>query len=151
MCSLNYLPVQAVTFEDIKREVSRDQEMQDLVAAISSKECQDRFPDSVSHYNKFSENLSVMDGVPMFGRRVIVPASLSQSVLISLHSAHHSAVSRCRTEPNTLCSGRASRATLRGSGETAPSVRETPPRSQQCLHSHWPVPSTLPDDCGRLL
>ena len=90
--SLNSLPVQAVTFEDIKREVSRDQEMQDLVAAISSKECQDRFPDTVSHYNKYSEELSVMDGVPMFGRRVIVPASLRQSVLISLHSAHQCSV-----------------------------------------------------------
>ena len=49
VASLNSLPVQAVTFKDIKREVSRDQEMQDLVAAISSKEGQDRFPDSVSH------------------------------------------------------------------------------------------------------
>ena len=33
-----------------------------------------------------------MDGVPMFGRRVIVPASLRQSVLISLHSAHQCSV-----------------------------------------------------------
>ena len=37
-----------MTFEDIKREVSRDQEMQDLVAAIRNKEGQDRFPDTVS-------------------------------------------------------------------------------------------------------
>ena len=59
VASLSSLPVQAVTFEDIKREVSRDQEMQDLVSAISSKEGQDRFPDTVSNYNKYSEDLSL--------------------------------------------------------------------------------------------
>ena len=92
VASLNSLPIQAVTFEDIKREVSKDQEMQDLVAAISSKESQDRFPDNVSQYNKYSEDLSVVDNVPMFGRRVIVPASLRQRVLDSLHSAHQCSV-----------------------------------------------------------
>ena len=92
VASLNSLPIQAVTFEDIKREVSRDQEMQDLVAAISSKEGQDRFPDTVSQYNKYSEALSVLDGVPMHGRRAIIPASLRQSVLDSLHSAHQCSV-----------------------------------------------------------
>ena len=69
VASLGSLPVKAVTFEDIKREVSRDQEMQDLVGAIGSKEGQDRFPDTVSQYNKYSEDLSVLDGVPMYGRR----------------------------------------------------------------------------------
>ena len=77
VASLGSLPVKAVTFEDIKREVSRDQEMQDLVGAIGSKEGQDRFSDTVSQYNKYSEDLSVLDGVPMYGRRVVVPASLS--------------------------------------------------------------------------
>ena len=92
VASLNSLPIQAVTFEDIKREVSRDQEMQDLVGAISNKEGQDRFPDTVSQYNRYSEDLSVLDGVPMLGRRVIIPASLRQSVLDSLHSAHQCSV-----------------------------------------------------------
>ena len=92
VAALGSLPVQAVTFEDIKREVSRDQEMLDLVSAISSKEGQDRFPDTVSQYNKYSEDLSVLDGVPMLGRRVIIPASLRQSVLDSLHSAHQCSV-----------------------------------------------------------
>ena len=48
VASLGSLPVKAVTFEDIKREVNRDQEMLDLVSAISSKEGQDRFPESVT-------------------------------------------------------------------------------------------------------
>ena len=85
VASLGSLPVQAVTFENIKREVSRDQEMLDLFSAISIREGQDTFPDTVSQYNKYSEDLSVLGGVPMFGRRVIIPASLRQTVLDSLH------------------------------------------------------------------
>ena len=85
-----------MTFEDIKREVSRDQEMQDLVAAISNKEGQDRFPDTVSQYNQFSDDLSVLDGVPMLGRRAVIPASLRQSILHSLHSAHQCTVGKAR-------------------------------------------------------
>ena len=92
VASLNSLPIQAVTFEDIKREVNRDQEMLDLVSAISSKEGQDRFPDTVSQYNRYSDDLSVLDGVPMHGRRAIIPASLRQSVLDSFHSAHQCSV-----------------------------------------------------------
>ena len=92
VASLGSLPVQAVTFEDIKREVSRDQEMLDLISAITSKEGQDTFPDTVSQYNKYSDDLSVLDGVPMLGRRVIIPTSLRQSVLDSLHSAHQCSV-----------------------------------------------------------
>ena len=74
MASLNSLPIQAVTFEDIKREV------QDLVAAINSKEDQDRFPDTVNQYNKYSEDLSVLDGVPMLGTECPGQPSLSSPV-----------------------------------------------------------------------
>ena len=72
--------------------MSRDQEMCDLVSAIGNEVDQDRFPDTVSQYNKYSQDLSVLDGVLMLGRRVIVPASLWQSVLASLHSAHQCCV-----------------------------------------------------------
>ena len=46
----------------------------------------------VSQYNKYNKNISVLDGVPMHGRRIIIPASLIQSVLDSLHSAHQCSV-----------------------------------------------------------
>ena len=62
--------------------------MKDLIEAIENKHDADKFPDVVSSYNRHRENLLVVDGVPMLGRRVIVPASCRQRVLGSLHSAH---------------------------------------------------------------
>merc|ERR1712218_276333 len=84
--------LRAVTFEDIQREVVRDREMSDLVQAITNSGEQDSFPDSVSQYNKYRDSLYVLEGVPMYGRRVIVPSALRQEVMRSLHSAHQCAV-----------------------------------------------------------
>ena len=84
--------IQATTFDEVKTEVSRDQEMMDLIAAISNKMDGDSFPDNLAAYNKYREDLSVLDDVPMYGRRVIIPRSLRQKVLESLHSAHQCSV-----------------------------------------------------------
>ena len=46
------------------------------------------FPDAVASYNRHRENLLVVDGVPMLGRRVIIPASCRKRVMESLHSAY---------------------------------------------------------------
>ena len=62
--------------------------MSDLVQAISSMGEQDSLPDSVSQYNKFRDSLYVLEGVPMYGRQVIVPRALRQEVMRSLQSAH---------------------------------------------------------------
>ena len=80
--------VRAITFEEIKSEVAKDQEMLDLIRAIEDKDTSDKFPDSVASYNRHRENLLVVDGVPMLGRRVIIPASCRKRVLESLHAAH---------------------------------------------------------------
>ena len=80
--------VRAITFDEIKIEVSKDPEMLDLIRAIENKDGSDKFPDSVAAYNRHSENLLVVDGVPMLGRRVVIPASCRQRVLECLHSAH---------------------------------------------------------------
>ena len=62
--------------------------MIDLINAIKNKDVADRFPDTVASYNRHSDNLLVVDGVPMLGRRVIIPSSCRKRVLDSLHSAH---------------------------------------------------------------
>ena len=80
--------VRAITFDEIKAEVLKDPEMQDLIKAIENEDGSDKFPDSVAAYNRHSENLLVVDGVLMLGRRVVVPASGRQRVLECLHSAH---------------------------------------------------------------
>ena len=80
--------VRAITFDGIKAEVLKDPEMLDLIKAIENKDGSDKFPDSVASYNRHSDNLLVVDGVPMLGRRVVIPASCRQRVLECLHSAH---------------------------------------------------------------
>ena len=78
----------AVIFEEIKIKFFKDQEMLDLVRAIGNKDESDRFPDTEANYNRHSDNLLVVDGVPMIGSWVIVPANCRNRVLDSLHSAH---------------------------------------------------------------
>ena len=80
--------LRAITFEAIQSEVIRDSEMSDLVQAITTMGEQDSFPDTVSQYNRFRDSLYVLEGVPMYGRRVIVPRALRQEVKRILHSAH---------------------------------------------------------------
>ena len=43
--------VRAITFEEIKDEVAKDQEMLDLINAIENKDVADRFHDTVAGYN----------------------------------------------------------------------------------------------------
>ena len=70
--SLSENDVRAVTFDQVKQEALNDQEMQDLIAAIENKAGQDTFPDTVLQYQRYSDKLLVLDGVPMYGRRIIV-------------------------------------------------------------------------------
>ena len=89
VASLTSLPgVTAVTLDMIREEVAKDEEMSALVTAIESMVEGDKLPDRLAQYDRYRDSLSVIDGVPMYGRRVIVPLSLRQSVLECLHSAH---------------------------------------------------------------
>ena len=81
-------PIEAITFEKVKQEIQKDQEMLQLVEAITKMSDYDSFPDYLSNYSKLKENLSVVDGVPMYGRRLIIPSTLRRSILECLHSAH---------------------------------------------------------------
>ena len=80
--------IEAITFEKVKQEVQKDQEMLRLIDAITNLSDYDNFPDYLSDYSKLREHLSVVDGVPMYGRRLIIPSNLRKSVLECLHSAH---------------------------------------------------------------
>ena len=77
-----------MTFEKIQVEVQKDPEMLQLVDAITNLSDLDNFPDPLSVYNKLRDSLLVVDGVPMYGRRAIIPRSLRQQILECLHSAH---------------------------------------------------------------
>lgn len=80
--------IDAITFEKVRQEVKNDEEMLKLVEAITNMSELDNFPDYLSQYSKLRDDLSVVDGVPMYGRRLVIPKSLRHAVLECLHSAH---------------------------------------------------------------
>ena len=80
--------LRAVTFNRIKKEVESDRDMQQLVNAILNCPVEEKFPLDVAQYNRYRHALSVLEGVPVFGRRVIIPQGLRKEVLQCLHSGH---------------------------------------------------------------
>ena len=46
------------------------------------------FQGALQPFQKIRHSLFVVDGDPMYGQRVIVPAPLRQAVLEGIHSAH---------------------------------------------------------------
>jgi hypothetical protein len=80
--------IHAVTFQRIKTEVPNDTELARLVDAIINTPHDGEFPADLHSYQRLRDYLHVQDGVPMYGRRVIVPVCLRGEVLDGLHAAH---------------------------------------------------------------
>ena len=80
--------IRAVTFQRIKAEVSNDTELARLVDTIINTPHVGEFPADLHSYQRTRDHLHVQDGVPMYGRRVIVPSCLRGEVLDGLHAAH---------------------------------------------------------------
>ena len=59
---------------------------QKLVWAILNSESE--WPLEVRHYDRFKEDLSVVEGVVVYQGRSMVPVSLREEVLATLHSGH---------------------------------------------------------------
>ena len=80
--------VSAITWDRIKREVILDKESQALLEWIRSG-CDVRdIPANLTSYRRHRSLLRECEGVPMLGDRTIVPVSLRQTILDTLHSAH---------------------------------------------------------------
>ena len=56
--------------------VTMDKEMHQLVKAITDTPDGERFPASPASYNKMRDTMMVVDRVPTYGRRIIIPAEL---------------------------------------------------------------------------
>ena len=90
----------AVTFQRIKAEVSNDTELARLVDTIINTPHVGEFPADLHSYQRTRDHLHVQDGVPMYGRRVIVPSCLRGEVQTNV-------LPRCTTELCMQCSGSA--------------------------------------------
>ena len=83
-------PIEAVTWERVQEETSTDVTMLNLSRLITSG-----FPDVAGEmtqlllpYWRYREKLMIVDGVVMYGSRVLVPPSLRKEVCAHLHGAH---------------------------------------------------------------
>ena len=82
--------VRSVTWEQVKHSVAKDTEMVELVAWIKGG-CPGTKGDLAGNVQKYwgiRGELSVSEGVPLYGERTIILRSLRNAVLKTLHSAH---------------------------------------------------------------
>ena len=59
-----------------------------LAEAIENTPYEDKLPKAVEQYERYRQDLHILEGVVMYGRRLIVPTDLRSDVLKALHSAH---------------------------------------------------------------
>ena len=76
--SLNTLNLQSVTWDRVRTATSSDDNMQALI----------EFIEALREYFQFRESLHTADGVILYKDRVVIPPSLKNEILSSLHSDH---------------------------------------------------------------
>ena len=82
--------MQAVTWERVRDETSRDIYLLKLMdmAEHGFPETSNLISQQILPYWRFREDLSAVDGVLMYGSRVVIPPKLRDEVVAHLHSAH---------------------------------------------------------------
>ena len=82
--------VQAVTWHNVQEETASDPIMTSLSNMILDGFPPQRHdvPEELRNYFRFREDLSIVDGVVMYGDRIVVPPKLRGQILETLHSAH---------------------------------------------------------------
>ena len=89
--------IRSVTWDDVRLATSSDPAMCKLLEFIQEgfPERPHDLPQELRPYHQFRENLSEFDGVCLYNDRVIIPPSLRDRVLQTLHSAHQSVSMMC--------------------------------------------------------
>ena len=124
-----------ITWNDIREAC-----MEDSVMTILVEQIERGFPDSphevprcIQEYHKFRHGLSIVDSVPVYKTRIIIPGCLRQRVLGSIHSAHQGVSGMsARAEQSVFWPGMATqiistRAGCRECNKIAPSQPAAPP------------------------
>ena len=101
-CSLisdeNYLGgIQSITWNDVRIATSSDNSMIQLIDLIENgfPSAKDSMPSEIRKYFQYRDKLTSFDGVILYNDRVVIPPSLRDKVLQSLHSAHQGVTQMC--------------------------------------------------------
>ena len=82
--------IQAVTWEMIVESSSKDSQMTQLVDLIRVGTPADKqsWPAGIAEYHRFKDNLSTIGPSVLYSDRVVIPKTLRNTVLDTLHAAH---------------------------------------------------------------
>lgn len=88
-------PIQSVTWHRVKTATTSDINLHDLTSIIESgmPKTRNDLPPLLRSYHQFKDDLHTVDGVILYKDRIVIPASLQNEVLHSLHSAHQGVTS----------------------------------------------------------
>ena len=83
-------PFQSITWERVKDETSRDIYLLQLIdmAENGFPDSPQLMPPQLLPYWRFRDELSAVDGVLMYGSRVVIHPQLREQVVVHPHSAH---------------------------------------------------------------
>ena len=127
--------IKSVTWDDIRLATASDPTMIALTNIIEDGFPEDRAslaPD-LRPYHQFRDFLTTFDGVVLYHDRVVIPTSLRDQVLESLHSVHQGVSQMCsRAETSFFWPG------------MTPAITEMRARCQQCNRMAPSQPSSAP-------
>ena len=137
----------AITWDRVRLATTSDQDMAALLHIIEHGFPQFRheLPATLQEYYQFRDHLYTVDGVILYKDRIVIPPSLRQHILATLHSAHQGVTSMtARAESTVFWPGitpaiASLRANCGHCNRMAPSQPSAPP--------YPPVPPTYPFQC----
>ncbi|XP_021351985.1 uncharacterized protein K02A2.6-like [Mizuhopecten yessoensis] len=93
--TLNAINLRSVIWESISTTTTSDDNMQALIALIEAgiPGTRHELPRPLQEYFPFRDDLHTVDGVVLYKDRIVIPPSLREETLASLHSAHQGVTS----------------------------------------------------------
>ena len=88
--SLSSLGLKAVTWDRVRVATASEDSMNQLLNMVEDgfPDSRNAFPPNLRTYHQFRDDLHSLDGVVLYKDRVVIPPSLRQEILATLHSAH---------------------------------------------------------------
>jgi hypothetical protein len=94
----------AITWDRVKEATASDNNMEKLLSIIATgfPAFRHQLPGDLQEYYQFRDHLHTVDGVILYKERIVIPPSLRQHVLSTLHLAHQGVTSMTSRAESTV-------------------------------------------------